>query len=159
MAKPARVGFGSRIPFIVDADSGPLLGKAEVQAEKDRSWGYTGPSWRRSKPTLIARSGSSGRGRFAPHDEVSVILSRLVGDVPAGRAEAIYNGPDKRGLGVRITQFGRAGITVRNCNSNKGGSCLIRAFRNVRELCNTDHRLVVPPKCLGWFAVPAKPFI
>ncbi len=32
-------GYPARIPFIVDADSGPLPGKAEVRAEKDRSRG------------------------------------------------------------------------------------------------------------------------
>ncbi len=53
--------YPARIPFIADADSGPLPGKAEVRAEKDRSWGYTGPSWRRSKPTLIANK------RHSPH--------------------------------------------------------------------------------------------
>ena len=51
--------FGSRIPFITDADLGPLLGKAEVRAEKDRSWGYNGPFWRDPHTSVFSQYESS----------------------------------------------------------------------------------------------------
>ena len=46
--------FGSIRCIQGPADSCPELGKAEVRGVKARSWGYNGPFWRRSKPTLIA---------------------------------------------------------------------------------------------------------